>query len=90
MTKRDLVNCIAEGAQISKQAAERALNALLDGIVDELKKGEKVSIIGFGTFSVKERAAREGRNPSNGQPIHIEATRVARFTAGKSLKDAIK
>ena len=90
MTKRDLVNTIADGAGISKQAAERALDAFIKGITGALKKGDKVSIIGFGTFAVKDRAAREGRNPATGQPIKIAATKVPRFTPGKSLKEAVK
>lgn len=90
MTKRDLVNYISDKAEISKQNAEKALNATLDGIIEALKNDDKVSIIGFGTFSVRERAAREGRNPSTGEPLHIPATKVPRFAPGKSFKDEIK
>ncbi len=88
--KKDLVKAMADGAGIKNKQAEDAFNALIDYITDQLKKGEKVSIIGFGTFSVKQRAAREGRNPATGKPIKIPATKVPKFTPGKSLKEAVK
>ena len=90
MTKKDLITVMAEGAEISKAAAERAFNALVDGVVETLKKGDKVTIIGFGTFQVKKRAAREGRNPATGKALKIPAAKVPRFTPGKGLKDAVK
>lgn len=90
MTKGDLVNKIAADADISKAAAEKAVKAFVDGITGALKKGDKVSLVGFGTFDVSNRAARKGRNPQTGQEIQIKASRVPRFKAGKSLKDAVK
>ncbi|MDH3974347.1 MAG: HU family DNA-binding protein [Deltaproteobacteria bacterium] len=90
MTKVDLVNKIAADTDISKAAAEKAVKAFVDGITGALKKGDKVSLVGFGTFDVSNRAARKGRNPQTGQEIQIKASRVPRFKAGKSLKDAVK
>lgn len=90
MTKGDLVNKIAADADISKAAAEKAVKAFVDGITGALKKGDKVSLVGFGTFDVSNRAARKGRNPQTGQEIEIKASRVPKFKAGKSLKDAVK
>jgi len=90
VTKVDLVNKIAADTDISKAAAEKAVKAFVDGITGALKKGDKVSLVGFGTFDVSNRAARKGRNPQTGQEIQIKASRVPRFKAGKSLKDAVK
>lgn len=87
--KADLVDCIAEGAEISKAQATKALSALLEGITQSLRAGKGVAILGFGTFSVKARAARTGRNPKTGEPIQIEAANIPGFKAGKSLKDAV-
>jgi DNA-binding protein HU-beta len=90
MNKSDLIDAMAEAADISKSAAGRALDALTDSIAVTLKQGGTVSIIGFGTFSVKERAARTGRNPQTGASIEIAASKTPSFKAGKALKDAIQ
>ncbi len=89
MTKADLVNSIAEKAGLSKADAEKALKAFTDAVADALKASEKVSLVGFGTFSVGERAARQGQNPQTGAKINIPAAKVPKFKAGKALKDAI-
>ncbi|HPQ41470.1 MAG TPA: HU family DNA-binding protein [bacterium] len=89
MTKKELVQNIAEEAGISKAVAEKALNAVIDGITDALSNREKVTFVGFGTFHVSERPARKGRNPKTGEPIDIPASVVPKFKAGKSLKDAV-
>jgi len=81
---------VAEGADISKSAAGRALDALVDAVAVALKHGDTVSIIGFGTFSVKQRAARTGRNPQTGASIEIAASKSPSFKAGKALKDAVQ
>ena len=88
MVKADLVEKVAELGITKKQAAE-VVDCVLDSIKDALADGDKVSLIGFGTFSVKERAAREGRNPRTGNTIKIEAKKVPGFKAGKALKDAV-
>lgn len=89
MNKTELVVSIAEKAAISKKDAEKALSAFLDTVVDELKKGEKVQLVGFGTFEVRERAARAGINPRTKQTIEIAASKNPVFKAGKPLKDSI-
>ena len=89
MTKADLVNSIAEKAGLSKADAEKALRAFTDAVTDALKAGEKVSLVGFGTFSVGDRAARTGQNPQTGAKIEIPAAKVPKFKAGKALKDSI-
>ena len=89
MNKTELVAAIAENAEISKKDAEKALKAFADVITDELKKGEKVQLVGFGTFEVSERAAREGRNPQTGKTMKIAACKAPKFKAGKALKDAV-
>ncbi|MGK2904884.1 MAG: HU family DNA-binding protein [Desulfuromonadales bacterium] len=89
MTKADLVNSIAEKAGLSKADAEKALKAFTDAVTDALRSGEKVSLVGFGTFSVGERAARQGQNPQTGAKINIPAAKVPKFKAGKALKDSI-
>ena len=89
MTKGELVNQIASEAEISKAAAEKALKAVTDGVAGALKKGDKVSLVGFGTFDVSKRAARKGRNPQTGAEIQIKASNVPRFKAGKALKEAV-
>lgn len=89
MTKADLVASMAGAAGISKAAAEKALNGFLDAVKKSLKKGGKVALTGFGTFSVSNRKARMGRNPQTGASIKIKATKVPKFTAGKSLKQAV-
>jgi DNA-binding protein HU-beta len=90
MNKSELVDAMAEAAEISKSSAARALDAFTDSIAASLKNGDSVSIIGFGTFSVKERAARTGRNPQTGESIQIAASKNPSFKAGKALKDAIQ
>ena len=89
MNKTELVVSIAEKAAISKKDAEKALSAFLDTVVDELKKGEKVQLVGFGTFETKTRAAREGRNPRTGKTIKIAASKYPAFSAGKAFKDSV-
>lgn len=89
MNKSELIDAIAESADLSKASATRALDAALDGIVETLKAGDQVVLIGFGTFSVKDRAARTGRNPQTGAPIEIAAAKIPGFKAGKALKDAV-
>jgi DNA-binding protein HU-beta len=89
MNKSELIDAIADAADISKAAAGRALDGMTDAITDALKKGDTVSLVGFGTFSVRERAAREGRNPRTGETIKIKASKNPAFKAGKALKDAV-
>jgi DNA-binding protein HU-beta len=89
MNKGQLVEVVAK-ALGSKSAAEKAINATLKAVSDALKKGDKVTLVGFGTFSVSKRAARTGRNPQTGKEIKIKAKKVPKFTAGKALKDTIK
>lgn len=89
MNKSDLVAKIADDAEISKAAAEKALNSLTTSISKALKKGDTVTLVGFGTFLVSKRGAREGRNPQTGATIKIPARKVPRFKAGKALKDAV-
>ena len=89
MNKTELTTAIAESADISKKDSEKALKAFVDVVTEELKKGEKVQLVGFGTFEVSERAAREGRNPQTGKTMKIEACKAPKFKAGKALKDAI-
>jgi DNA-binding protein HU-beta len=90
MNKSELVDAMADAADISKSSAARALDAFTDSIAAALKNGDTVSIIGFGTFTVKERAARTGRNPQTGESIQIAASKNPSFKAGKALKDAIQ
>jgi DNA-binding protein HU-beta len=89
VNKSDLVDAIAKSAEISKAAAGRALDATVDTIKKALKKGDTVSLVGFGTFKVGKRAARNGRNPRTGATIKIKAAKVPKFSAGKGLKDAV-
>ncbi len=89
MNKSDLVDAIAKSAEISKAAAARALDATVETIKKALKKGDTVSLVGFGTFKVGKRAARNGRNPRTGATIKIKAAKVPKFSAGKGLKDAV-
>ena len=88
--KQDLISAIAAKTELSKKDSEKAVNAFVEAVTEELKKGEKVQLIGFGTFETRERAAREGRNPQTGKAIKIAATTVPAFKAGKALKDAVK
>lgn len=89
MNKSELVAAMAEQAEISKKSAEAALNAFMDTVKGELENGGKVQLVGFGTFEVGERAAREGRNPQTGEAISIPAAKVPKFKAGKALKEAV-
>jgi DNA-binding protein HU-beta len=90
MNKAELVDLIAERAEVTKAAADRALGALLEAITTSLKKDEPVVLVNFGTFVVRQRSARKGRNPQTGQEIEINAAKVVGFKAGKALKDAVK
>ena len=89
MNKTELVAAIAEKAEISKKDSEKALKAFIDVVSDKLKKGDKVQLVGFGTFEVSERAAREGRNPQTGKTMKIAACKAPKFKAGKALKDEV-
>ena len=89
MNKTELVAAMAEQTNLSKKDAEAALKAFIDVVSEEMKKGEKVQLVGFGTFEVSERAAREGRNPQTGKEMTIAASKAPKFKAGKALKDAI-
>lgn len=89
MNKGELVEKIATDAQLSKASANRALDAFMEAVSESLKKGDPVSLVGFGTFSVKDRAARKGRNPQTGAEIQIRASKVPGFKAGKVLKDSL-
>ena len=89
MNKSQLIYKIAAGADISKAAAGRALDSMIDAVTDALKKDDQVALVGFGTFSVRERSARTGRNPQTGETIQIAAAKVPSFKAGKALKDAV-
>ncbi|MCI8339950.1 MAG: HU family DNA-binding protein [Lachnospiraceae bacterium] len=89
MNKTELVAAIAENAELSKKDSEKALKAFIDVVTNELKKGEKIQLVGFGTFEVIERAAREGRNPLTGDKMQIKASKAPKFKAGKALKDAV-
>ena len=89
MNKAELIDAVADSADLSKAAAGRALDAAIETITKALKKGDTVTLVGFGTFSVRKRAARTGRNPRTGEAIKIKASKVPGFKAGKALKDAI-
>jgi DNA-binding protein HU-beta len=89
MTKTDLIAAVADRAGLTRADAERAVNATVDSICDALAGGDKVTLVGFGTFSVGERAARKGRNPQTGATIDIPASKSAKFKPSKSLKDAL-
>ena len=89
MNKSDLIEAIAQAADISKAAAERALDGTVEAITSSLQKGDMVTLVGFGTFHVGDRKARSGRNPRTGETIEIKASRVPKFRAGKALKDAV-
>lgn len=90
MNRAELIDLIADKAELTKSAASRALDAVLEGVTVSLRDGNPVVIVNFGTFTVKERAAREGRNPSTGEKIKIKAAKVVGFKAGKALKEAVK
>ena len=89
MNKAELINAVAEKADLSKKDAELAIGATIDVITAALKKGDKVQLVGFGSFEVKKRAARTGRNPKTKEPITIPASKVPVFKAGKALKDTV-
>ena len=89
MNKTELVAAIAKKTELSKKDAEKALKAFTDVVAEELKKGEKIQLVGFGTFEVSERAAREGRNPQSGEVMKIAASKAPKFKAGKALKDLV-
>ncbi len=89
MNKTELVAAIAEQAELSKKDAQKALEAFTDIVAKELKDGGQVQVVGFGTFKVSERAAREGRNPQTGETMSIKASKAPKFQAGKALKDAV-
>jgi DNA-binding protein HU-beta len=90
MNKAELIDCIADKSGLSKAASLSALEAVLEGITESLQNGDPVVLVNFGTFTIKRRAAREGRNPSTGEKITIKAAKVVGFKAGKALKDAVK
>ncbi|WP_340278297.1 HU family DNA-binding protein [Staphylococcus coagulans] len=90
MNKTDLINAVANQAELTKKEAGQAVDAVFESIQKTLAKGEKVQLIGFGNFEVRERAARKGRNPQTGKEIDIPASKVPAFKAGKALKDAVK
>ena len=89
MNKAEMIEHIAQAAEISKSAAERAVDAMVAAIKSSLKKGDMVTLVGFGSFYVSDRAARTGRNPRTGEEVKIAAARVPKFRSGKALKDAI-
>lgn len=89
MNKAELIAAMAEKAELSKKDSEKALKAFVDVVTEELVKGEKIQLVGFGTFEVSERPAREGRNPQTGATMEIKASKAPKFKAGKALKDII-
>ena len=89
MTKAELVTMVAEKADLTKKDAEKAISALVESISETLAKGEKIQLVGFGTFEVAERAARTGKNPQTGEAINIPASKAPKFKAGKALKDVV-
>lgn len=90
MTKHDLIEAVASKVGLTKADADRAVNAFVDAVSGALARGEKVTVTGFGTFEIRQRAARMGRNPQTGAPLHIPASKSPAFKAGKGLKDAVK
>jgi DNA-binding protein HU-beta len=90
MNKTELINAVAEASELSKKDAAKAVDAVFDAIFDALKNGDKIQLLGFGNFEVRERAARKGRNPQTGEEIEIEASKVPAFKPGTALKDAVK
>lgn len=89
MNKSELIDAVAASADLPKAAAGRALDAMVEAVTEALKEDDQVVLVGFGTFSVKDRAARTGRNPQTGEPIEIAAAKIPSFKAGKALKDAV-
>lgn len=90
LTKKDLIELVAKKANLTNKAARESVTALLNGVRDALKRGEKVVITGFGTFSIRKRASRPGRNPKTGEKITIQARKAPGFTPGKTLKKAVR
>ena len=90
MTKAELIEKMAKEAKVTKAAADKAINSFVDGVKKALKRGDKVALIGFGTFSVSQRKARKGRNPQTGAEIKIPARKVPKFSAGTAFKKAVK
>lgn len=90
MNKAELIGAVAENAEVSKKDAEKVLKSFVEVVSDAMKNGDKVQLVGFGTFEVSERAARTGRNPKTGESIEIAASRIPKFKAGKALKDLVK
>jgi DNA-binding protein HU-beta len=90
MTKAELIEKVAKDAKVTKAAAGKSIDAIVDGITKALKKGDRVSLVGFGSFSISKRKARTGRNPQTGKPIKIAARKVAKFKAGSALRKAVK
>ena len=90
MNRTELINAVANTADLSKKKATEAIDAATTTITKALKKGDSVTLLGFGTFSVRKRAARKGRNPQTGEPIKIKASKTAAFKPGKALRDALK
>ena len=89
MTKTELINAVAEKAELTKKDADKAVSAVIDTITESLAKGEKIQLVGFGTFEVRERAAKEGINPATKEKMNIPAKKVPAFKAGKALKDVV-
>lgn len=89
MNKTELVNAVAEKADFSKKDAEKAVAAVIDSITDALTQGDKIQLVGFGTFEVRERAEKQGRNPRTGETMTVPASKLPAFKAGKALKDAV-
>ena len=90
MNKTEFINAVAAKGELDKKAAEKAVNAVFGAVTDALKAGEKVQLVGFGTFEIKERAEKQGRNPKTGEAMTIAASKLPAFKAGKALKDAVK
>ena len=90
MNKTEFINAVAEKEGIEKKCAEKAVNAVFATIAQELAKGEKIQLVGFGTFEIRERAEKQGRNPRTGETMTVPASKVLAFKAGKALKDAVK
>lgn len=90
MNKSELIAIVATKADVTKTISESVVNAFIESITDELSNGGNITLVGFGTFSVKDRSARTGRNPQTGEPLEIKATKIPSFKAGKSLKDAVR
>lgn len=90
MTKAELIDVVAKKAELTKKESAQAVDAIVESITEALKKGDKVTLVGFGTFSVTKRKPRKGRNPKTGEEIKIPATKSLKFTPGKAFKEAIK